>query len=70
MENAIQLFAGVSFLVIGLSHLLLRFVAPTLSRRVYAKAVPQHAWQFRIGGGAAILLGAFFVWLSWRGDVG
>ena len=124
MERAIQIFAGISFLAIGLSHLLqplawvewfsklrslgkpgafaegfvtlnfgalivafhnvwsgpaivltlvgwaqvlkglVRFVAPTAILGVYQKVVPERAWQFRVAGGAAVALGAYFLWLA------
>jgi uncharacterized membrane protein len=130
VERAIQVFAGISFLAIGLSHLVqplawvewfsklralgrpgvfvegfltlnfgvlivafhnvwsgpgvvltlvgwaqvlkgsVRFLAPTAIIGVYDKVVPERAWQFRVAGGAAILLGAFFMWLSWQNRSG
>jgi len=130
VERAIQVFAGISFLAIGLSHLLqplawvewfsklralgrpgvfaegfvtlnfgalivafhnvwsgpgvvltvvgwaqvlkglVRFLAPTAIFGVYDKVVPDRAWQFRVAGGAAIVLGAFFLWLACQNHIG
>lgn len=130
MEKAIQVFTGVSFLAIGLSHLLqplawvewfsklrtlgrpgvfaegfvtlnfgalivafhnvwsgpgvvltlvgwaqvlkglTRFLAPTAILGVYGKVAPERAWQFRVAGGAAIVLGSFFFWLALQDGVG
>jgi hypothetical protein len=127
MEQAIQVFAAISFLVIGVSHLtqpaawvafyqalaargspgafvegfvclnfgalivafhnvwqgpevgltLLgwaqvlkgcgRFVAPALAVRVMARARPERAWYFRVGGVVALGLSAFAWWLRFRG---
>ncbi|MES1245904.1 MAG: hypothetical protein ABUT39_30130 [Acidobacteriota bacterium] len=126
MERAIQVFAAVSFLVIGLSHIfqpgtwvefftklrslgrlgafaegfislnfgavivsfhnvwsgpavvltligwgqvlkaLFRFVAPAASLRLYERISPERAWQFRLGGGVALVLSAFLVFLAVR----
>lgn len=129
MERAVQVFAAVSFLVIGLSHVLqpaawvefftklrnlgrpgvfvegflslsfgavivsfhnvwsgppavltligwgqvlkalFRFVAPAASLRLYEKIRPERAWQFRVAGGFALVLSAFFVFLAVRSAV-
>ena len=127
MEQAIQVFAAISFLVIGLSHvaqprawvafyqalaargtsgvflegflcvtfgaivvafhnvwhgpaLLLtligwaqvlkgagRFVAPQVALRVMQRVSAERAWQFRVGGVAALLLSGYMWWLRyWR----
>jgi uncharacterized protein YjeT (DUF2065 family) len=126
MHKAIELFAAIYFLVIGLSHLLqpiawveffsslramgrpgaflegflcltfgtlilsfhniwsglptvltvvgvlqilkgiLRFCAPNLALRIYARMSPDRAWHFRIAGVFSIALGMLFgyIWLS------
>lgn len=126
MEQAIQVFAAVSLLVIGLSHLAqprawvdfyqalaaqgtagvflegflclsfgaiivgfhnvwhgpallltligwaqilkgaVRFLAPQVALRVMARASPERAWYFRIGGVLALLLSAYLWWLRYR----
>ena len=126
MEQATQVFAAVTLLVIGLSHLfqpktwvayfqalaaqgpsgafiegflcltfggiivgfhnvwqgpalvltlvgwaqilkgLVRFVAPQFAVSVMARATPERAWFFRIGGVFALVLSAFAWWLRFR----
>lgn len=123
MEHSVQLFAAVSFLVIGLSHLiqpnawvtyyqalvangttgaffegflllslggiivgfhnvwqgpailltlvgwtqvlkgLVRFVAPQAALRGMARATPERAWLFRVGGIVALFLSGYMWWL-------
>jgi uncharacterized protein YjeT (DUF2065 family) len=60
---------GVVLTVIGWAHVLkglVRFLAPTAILGIYDRMVPERAWQFRVAGGGAIVLGVFFLWLAGR----
>ena len=58
---------GVVLTVVGWAQVLkglVRFIAPTAIFRVYDRMVPERAWQFRVAGVGATVLGAFFLWLA------
>ena len=126
MEKATEVFAAVSFLVIGLSHLgqsrawvtffqdlaargapgaffegflllnfgaiivafhnvwegpalvltligwaqvlkgAVRFLAPALALRTMARASPERAWHFQVGGVFSLILSGFLFWVRYR----
>lgn len=126
MERAVDIFAAIGFLVIGLSHVLqplgwveffqwlrskgqagvffegflclnfgafvvafhnvwtwpgivltligwaqvikasLRFIAPQMILRVYAKMTPERAWMIRVAGGFALAISAFLTYTMMR----
>ena len=51
------------------SKALIRFLAPAAVLRIYARMVPERAWQIQIAGGLLMVLSALFMFLAVQGTV-
>jgi len=57
---------AVGLTIVGWSQVvkgLVRFVTPEFSVKVLARMTNERAWQIRVGGVVALMLGGFFLWL-------
>ena len=48
---------------------LFRFAAPAAVLRIYARMVPERAWQLQVAGGMLLALSAFFMFLRFQGQI-
>jgi hypothetical protein len=57
VEQALEVFAAIHFLIVGLSHVALCFLLPATQMRTLGRVSPERAWELVVPGVAYVALG-------------